>query len=186
MFPHPQRAFGRKSRRRLALVVLTTVLVLLGASAGLGVRERYAQRLVITPTSVASAADPIPEKTDVEAIARAKRDLPMLEEMWGYGGGQTANIWYVNAPSDIRAGEPLLVTVKGLQVDGHPFDDALVEITWRLGEATYRDVTFTDRYGNAEVNRQLDPGCRGKECVVAVRMYKDDMQGLAYSTFTAR
>lgn len=186
LFPDRQRAFGRRSRRRLAVAVLLISLVLITVYAGSRIQEQLVQRLVITPTSTTTGAGPFPSGASAEANARIQRDLPMLEDLWGWGGGQSASVWYVEAPKGITAGEPLLVTVRGLQLDGHPFDDALVEISWRLGDATYRDVTYTDRYGNAEVNRELDPGCKGRECIVAVRMSRDDLQGLAYSTFVAR
>jgi hypothetical protein len=186
MFRHRQRLFGRKARRRVARVSFLVVLALLGTVAGRAIQDELEPQLTFSPTASAFALDPSTPTVDASTTAMVGHDLPELEELWGVGGGPAYGVRYVEAPTTIRAGAPLRVSVHGTRLDGFPFAGALVEVTWKLGDAIYRDVTYTDGRGDVEVNRQLDAACKGKPCVVGVRMYQDNLQALAYTKFTAR
>jgi hypothetical protein len=186
MFRHRQRVFRRKTRRRIASVSLLAVLALFGAFAGRAIQEELSPRLTFAPTATAYAADQHPSAVEASAVAQVTQDLPMLEDLWGVGGGPALGVRYVEAPRGIRAGMPLRVSIHGDQLDGKPFVGGLVEISWRLGDAVYRDVTYTDQRGNVDVSRDLDPSCEGKPCMVGVRMYKGTLQSLAYTKFTPK
>jgi len=186
MIRHRRRWFGRKARARAARVGLLVALALLGAASGSAIQQRTAPRLAFAPTMTAYAAVPSVESVEASLTAQVTKDLPLLEDLWGMGGGSGARVHYAEAPKVVKAGEPLRVSVHGVWPDGHPFAGALVELTWKLGEARYRDVAYTDARGNVEMARVLDSECEGKACVVAVRMRKDGLQALAYTVFTPR
>jgi hypothetical protein len=186
MFRHRQRVFGRKTRRRIASVSILAVLALFGAFAGRAIQEELSPRLTFAPTTTAYAADQHPSAVEASAVAQVTQDLPMLEDLWGVGGGPALGVRYVEAPRGIRAGMPLRVSIHGDQLDGKPFAGGLVEISWKLGDAVYRDVTYTDQRGNVDVSREVDPGCEGQPCMVGVRMYKGTLQSLAYTKFTPK
>jgi hypothetical protein len=186
MFRHRQRVFGRKTRRRIARVSLLVLLAFLGAMVGRAMQDEFSPRLDFSPTTTAYALNPLPGSADASTTARVTRDLPMLEALWNVGGGPALGVRYVEAPRNIRAGAPLRVSVHGERLDGHPLVGALVEISWRLGSANYRDVTFTDNRGNVDVSREIDAEAKGELCVVGVRLYKGGLQSMAYTTFTPR
>ena len=186
MFRHRRMVSGRKTRRRIARVSLLVVLALLGMFASRAIQGELTPRLTFSPTTVAYADHPDMAALQASITARVSSDLPLLEDLWDVGGGPALGVRYVEAPPGIRAGAPLRVSVHGDQPDGQPMGGALVEISWRLGDARYRDVTFTDARGNVDVSRRIDEDSRKKLCVVAVRMYEGGLQSMAYTTFTPR
>jgi len=185
MFRHRRRVFGRKTRRRIASVSLLLVLALFGVFAGRAIQDELSPRLTFSPTSSAYAAGQSASAVEASLVAQVTKDLPLLEDLWGVGGGPTIGVRYVEAPRGIRAGMPLRVSVHGDQLDGQPLAGGLVEVSWQLGDAQYRDVTYTDERGNVDVSRDLDPACEGKPCVVGVRVYKGSLRSLAYTKFVA-
>lgn len=166
--------------------MLLLALVLTGTFAGRAIQDELSPRLSFSPMTTAYAADHVVSATEASITARVDRDLPLLEDLWSVGGGPAFRVSYVEAPRGIRAGLPLRVAVHADRLDGQPFVGAVVEISWRLGDARYRDVTFTDVHGNVTVSREIGKENRGKQCVVAVRMYKGGLQSMAYTTFTPR
>ncbi len=186
MFRHRHRVFGRKTRRRIASVSLFAVVVILGVVAGRAIHDEFTPRLTFAPAASAYAVDSHPSAVEASAVAQVTQDLPLLESLWGVGGGPALGVLYVVAPRGIRAGTPLRVSIHADQLDGKPLGDGLVEVSWQLGDAQYRDVTYTDERGNVELSREIDPACEGKPCVVGVRLYKGSLQGLAYTKFTPK
>lgn len=186
MFRNRQRVFGRRSRQRLARVTLLLVLALVSAVAGRSLQDEFAPRLSFAGATAAYAADPAMPSVDASVIARVNQDLPLLEDLWDVGGGPSVGVTYVEAPKGIRAGAPLRVSVHADRADGWPLVGALVEVSWRLGSSSYRDVRFTDARGNVTLTRDIPVDCRDQRCVVAVRIYKSGLRSMAYSTFVPR
>jgi hypothetical protein len=184
MTRHRQMAFVRRVRRLLVrggwLVVVSACL---GAFVLVASERLNAPTLVLPTTTLALAVSPADASMEASITARVQQDLPMLEDLWSVGGGPAAGVHYVEAPEGIKAGKRLHVDIRAVTTDGRPFAGAFVEVLWKLGSARYRDVTYTDDNGVTALNRVIDPACEGTRCVVAVRMFKDDLQGLAYSTF---
>lgn len=186
MFRHRQRAFGRKNRARITRVAFLLVLALMGALAGRAIQDELSPRLRFSPPTAAYGVGPWGAAAEASAAARVSRDLATLEDLWGVGGGPVVGVHYIEPPRTIRAGAPLRVAVRGTKPNGQPFAAAFVEVSWKFGSTRYRDVTQTDSSGRVEVTRDVDDESRGKQCVVAVRMYRDELQGMAYTTFTPR
>jgi hypothetical protein len=186
MFRNRQRVFGRKTRRRIARVTLLLALAFAGSFAGRAIQGELSPRLTFSPTTTAYAADSSAAAVKASINARVNRDLPLLEDLWSVGGGPGFRVSYVEAPRGIRAGLPLRVAVHADRPDGRPVVGAVVEVSWQLGGARYRDVTYTDVRGTVNVSREVDKDARGKPCVVAVRLYKAGLLSMAYTTFTPR
>jgi len=186
MFDNRQRLFERRARAHATRAFILIALVALGGLAGRGIQAQFAPRLAFAPEMVAYAIDSATQAMEASITAMVNRDFPLLEEMWGVGGASGQGIGYVEPPRGVRAGGPLRVSVHGTRQDGTPFSGALVELTWQLTGSRYHDVTFTDSRGNVDVSRQVGSECKGKQCVVAVRMCKDGLQALAYTTFVPR
>ena len=186
MILHQDSVFTRKTRRVLVRVSAGVVFVALGALLGWTLWSGSPARLTFSPASTAFAAAPDGTSVDASLTARVIRDYPLLEDLWGVGTGYHAGIHYIDAPGDIKAGEPLVVSVHGKLPDGRPFANATVEISWELGDARYRDMTFTDAQGNVDLTRRIDEASRGKVCIVAVRMSTEDMQSLGYAMLVPR
>jgi hypothetical protein len=90
---------------------------------------------------------------------------------------------YVAPPAGIVVDEPLIVEVKATDAGGAPLIDALVEVTWQLDGDQFRSSSYTNALGRVTTRRLIPVGCRGKRCVVAVRVVRDQMERLAYSAF---
>jgi hypothetical protein len=177
---------SRVRRRALRRTFLLILLMCLGALASIAVERAQQSALVFQTTGSAYASPAADPAAEASATARLSEDLPLLMDLWGVAGGPPSNISYLEAPEGIRAGQALRVEVRGFTEDGKPFSGALVEVSWDLGGARYKDFTYTSESGTADVTRRLDKSCQGKRCIVAVRIYRDDLQGMAYSTFVAR
>jgi protocatechuate 3,4-dioxygenase beta subunit len=79
--------------------------------------------------------------------------------------------------------EPLIVEVNATDSRGVPLIDALVEVTWDLGKERVLTSSRTNALGRATTRRLIPAACKGKRCVVAVRVARDDLERLAYSAF---
>jgi hypothetical protein len=186
MFRHRQRWFRRKTRRRIASVSVLVALAVMGAFAGRAIQDEMAPRLAFSPAVSAFADNSATRAADASLTAAVTRDLSVLQDFWDATGGPKMRVRYVDPPPRIRAGAPLRVSVHARELNGSPSVGALVEVSWKLGEGFYRDVTYTDNRGNVDVERRIDKSCKGKQCIVGVRIYQGSQQGLAYSKFTAR
>lgn len=125
-----------------------------------------------------------PDTSSTDAIVA--RDYSTLEDVWGASTGPSWGIRYVEPPPDIHAGQPLLVDVTCNSKETGPLEGTIIQVDWLIGTARYHDVGYTDMNGNARITRTIDRAGKGQRCLVAVRAYKADWQGLAYSAFVAK
>jgi hypothetical protein len=93
------------------------------------------------------------------------------------------DVTYVAPPPGIVVDEPLIVEVNVTDSRGAPLIDALVEVTWDLGKERILTSSRTNALGRATTRRLIPVDCKGKRCVVAVRVARDDLERLAYSAF---
>jgi hypothetical protein len=93
------------------------------------------------------------------------------------------DVHYVAPPPGIAVEEPLLIEVNATDSAGQPLMDALVEVTWELDGQRYQSSGRTNALGRTTTRRLIPLNCRGKRCIVAVRVLKDDLELLAYSAF---
>jgi hypothetical protein len=92
-------------------------------------------------------------------------------------------VQFVQPPDGITAGELLAIDLHAVDPLGRPLGNALVEMTWELPGETYRVSGRTSPLGRMTSRRLLPSGCKGERCVVAVRVTRDQLEGLAYSAF---
>ncbi|NTU72296.1 MAG: hypothetical protein HGB10_10845 [Coriobacteriia bacterium] len=174
---------GRARPATLILVLLVTPAALFAVRA---FREGLIPRITLEPTYTAAAAEHAGISFEDSETARLSRDMGRLEDVWGVAGGSPVGVRHVEAPGDIRAGKPLMVSIHGDHRNGDPFAGALVEVSWEFGDERFRDVTYTDNRGVVDVRRDVPEQVRGKQCLVAVRMSRDGLQSLAYAMFIPR
>jgi hypothetical protein len=93
---------------------------------------------------------------------------------------------YIEAPDGIAAGQPLNVEVYARDLRGRPICNALVEVTLTLPDGQRTVSGRTSPLGHMSTRQLVPSGCKGKRCVVAVRVSRDDLEGLAYSTFVTQ
>ena len=93
------------------------------------------------------------------------------------------DVQYVPPPSDIACDEPLAVEVNATDLRGAPLVNALVEVTWQLGDEKSRASSRTNALGRTTSRRLIPSSCKGKRCIVAVRVTRDGLERLAYSAF---
>jgi protocatechuate 3,4-dioxygenase beta subunit len=93
------------------------------------------------------------------------------------------DVQYVAPPSGIAVDEPLVIEVNATDQRGAPLIDALVEVTWQLDDEQFRSSNRTNALGRMTTRRLVPAACKGKRCVVAVRVTRDDLERLAYSAF---
>jgi hypothetical protein len=89
----------------------------------------------------------------------------------------------VEAPEGVTAGELLAVDIRAVDPRGKPLGNALVEMTWQLPGETYRVSGRTSPLGRMTSRHLLPSECKGKRCIVAVRVTRDQLEGLAYCAF---
>ncbi len=89
----------------------------------------------------------------------------------------------VEPPEHVTAGELLAVDLHAVDPRGKPLGNALVEMTWELPGETYRVSGRTNPLGRMTSRHLLPSECKGRRCIVAVRVTRDQLEGLAYCAF---
>ena len=93
------------------------------------------------------------------------------------------DVQYVAPPAGIVVDEPLIVEVSVTDPQGAPLVNTLVEVTWQLGDEQIRTSHRTTAGGRTTTRRLIPASCRDRRCLVAVRVVRDDFEGMAYSVF---
>jgi hypothetical protein len=110
-----------------------------------------------------------------------------FRDLWG----PTTRPWqqdvkYVAPPSGIVVNELLTIEVNATDSRGAPLMGALVEVAWELDGKRFLSTGRTNILGRVSARRLIPQGCKGKRCLVAVRVAKDQLGSLAYSAFVPR
>jgi protocatechuate 3,4-dioxygenase beta subunit len=133
--------------------------------------------------NTATAAEATLEDTDTGLPNRIT--AASFQDIWVEPSSPTwwQDVTYVAPPAGIVIDEPLIVEVNATDARGAPLIDALVEVTWQLDGEQFRSSNRTNALGRTTTRRLIPASCKGKRCVVAVRVTRDDLERLAYSAF---
>jgi hypothetical protein len=133
--------------------------------------------------ALASAAGTVPSTTYSKHPERVTK--ASFNDLWVTSTSPSwrHEVQCVEPPEDVTAGELLAVDLHAVDPRGKPLGNALVEMTWELPGGTYRVTGRTSPLGRMTSRHLLPSGCKGKRCIVAVRVTRGELEGLAYCAF---
>jgi hypothetical protein len=159
-------------------------LALAVALGGPGLTNPQPQAIRVCATANAAAAPEASPRVDTDSGVPLPLTALSFRNIWA----PTSPPWwrdvqYVAPPERVAVDEPLLVEVSATDSRGAPLIGALVEVAWELDGRHFRSVRRTNLLGRVSARRIIPSSCKGRRCVVAVRIAKGQIERLAYSAF---